>query len=167
MNSIYHRISVRKYTDQPVEKEKIQAILKAAMQAPSAANQQPWEFVVLKDKETMLKVLEFHPYSTPLKTAACAIVVCMKKPTSDALVPYRIQDCAAATQNILLEAAHLGLGAVWMGVYPDETRVNGVRELIQAPAEITPFCIIAVGHPAEQPAPTDRYDESRVHINQW
>ncbi|MBO4948450.1 MAG: nitroreductase family protein [Peptococcaceae bacterium] len=167
MKEIFERRSIRKYTDAPVSDTDIEKLLRAGMQAPSAVNQQPWEFAVLKDKDLMLKVLEFHPYSTPLKTAACAIVVCMKQPLNAMLEPYRMQDCAAATQNILLEATHLGLGTVWMGVYPDETRVNGVRELIQAPAEITPFCIIAVGHPAEQPAPADRYDESRVHINQW
>lgn len=167
MKEIFERRSIRKYTDAPISEADLEKLLRAAMQAPSAVNQQPWEFAVLTDKETMLKVLEFHPYSTPLKTAACAIVVCMKKPASDALAPYRIQDCAAATQNILLEATHLGLGAVWMGVYPDEKRVNGTRELLGAPEDITPFCIIAVGHPAEQPAPADRYDAARVHINKW
>lgn len=167
MKEIFERRSIRKYTDAPVSDADIERLLRAAMQAPSAVNQQPWEFAVLKDKELMLKVLDFHPYSTPLKTADCAIVVCMKKAASPMLEPYRMQDCAAATQNILLEAVHLGLGTVWMGVYPDETRVNGVRELLQAPEDITPFCIIAVGHPAEQPGPTDRYDAARVHINKW
>ena len=81
--------------------------------------------------------------------------------------PYMAQDCSAATQNILLEATHLNLGAVWMGVYPEEKRVDGVRQLLNAPEDITPFCIIALGHPAEQPALADRYDASRVHMNKW
>lgn len=167
MKEIFERRSIRQYTDAPVSNAELEKLLRAGMQAPSAVNQQPWEFAVLTDKETMLKVLEFHPYSTPLKTAACAIVVCMKQSPNTRLEPYRMQDCAAATQNILLEATHLGLGTVWMGVYPDEARVNGVRTLIEAPEDITPFCIIAVGHPAERPAPVDRYDAARIHINKW
>ncbi len=167
MKEIFERRSIRKYTDAPVSDADIEKLLRAAMQAPSAGNQQPWEFVVLRDKEIMLKVLEFHEYSTPLKTADCAIVVCGKKAKMERMQPYMAQDCSAATQNILLEATYLGLGTVWMGVYPEEKRVNGVRDLLQAPEDITPFCIIAVGHPDEQPGPTDRYDAARVHINKW
>lgn len=167
MKEIFERRSIRQFTDEPVSETDVELLLRAAMQAPSAGNQQPWEFAVLKDKVTMLKVLEFHQYSMPLKTADCAIVVCMKETPNPVMQPYRAQDCAAATQNILLEATHLGLGAVWMGVYPDENRVNNVRALLEAPDDITPFCIIALGHPAEQPAPVDRYDATRVHINRW
>ena len=101
MKEIFERRSIRKYTDAPVSDTDIEKLLRAGMQAPSAVNQQPWEFAVLKDKDLMLKVLEFHPYSTPLKTAACAIVVCMKQPLNAMLEPYRMQDCAAAMENIL------------------------------------------------------------------
>ena len=167
MKEIFERRSIRQYTDASVSDADMEKLLRAAMQAPSAGNQQPWEFVVLRDKETMLKILAFHEYSNPLKTADCAIVVCGKQAKMERMRPYMAQDCAAATQNILLEATHLGLGAVWMGVYPEEKRVNGVRELIGAPEDIIPFCIIALGHPAEQPAPADRYDAERVHINKW
>ncbi len=167
MKEIFERRSIRQYTDEAVSDADIETLLRAAMQAPSAGNQQPWEFVVLKNKDTMLKVLEFHPYSTPLKTASCAIVVCMKTMTHPVMAPYAVQDCAAATQNILLEATHLGLGAVWMGVYSDDTRVDQLRTLIGAPEDITPFCIIAVGHPAAPVAQTDRYDAARVHVDKW
>ena len=167
MKEIFERRSIRQYTDAPVSDADMEKLLHAAMQAPSAGNQQPWEFVVLRDKETMLKILAFHEYSNPLKTADCAIVVCGKQAKMEQMRPYMAQDCAAATQNILLEATHLGLGAVWMGVYPEEKRVDGVRELLSAPEDIIPFCIIALGHPAEQPAPADRYDAARVHINKW
>lgn len=167
MKEIFERRSIRQYTDVPVSDADIEKLLRAAMQAPSAGNQQPWEFVVLKDKKTMLKILDFHEYSTPLKTADCAIVVCGKQAKLERMRPYMAQDCAAATQNILLEATHLGLGTVWMGIYPEEKRINGVRALIEAPEEITPFCIIAVGHPAEQPKQADRYDAARVHSNKW
>lgn len=167
MKEIFTRRSIRQFTNEPVSDTDLDQLLHAAMQAPSAGNQQPWEFVVLNDKALMLKVLDFHPYSTPLKTADCAIVVCMKTMTNPIMMPYCAQDCAAATQNILLEATHLGLGAVWMGVYPDEGRVNSTRALIEAPDDITPFCIIALGHPAQSPEPADRYDAARVHTNKW
>ena len=167
MKEIFTRRSIRKYTDQAIDDQTIEKLLRAAMQAPSAVNQQPWEFVVLKDKTIMEKILEFHPYSTPLKTASCAIIVCMKPSKTPQLAPYCAQDCSAATQNILLEATHLGLGSVWMGVYPDEARLSATRALINAPEDITPFCIIALGYPAEQPTFIDRYDSQRVHFDKW
>ena len=132
MKEILERRSIRKYTGKPVSDELIEKLLRAAMAAPSAGNQQPWEFVVIKDRNTMDAVTEIHPYSLMLKEAAFAIVVCadLEKEKHQGYWP---QDCAAATENILIEAQYLGLGAVWLGVYPREDRVEGVKKLLNLP----------------------------------
>ncbi len=166
MNSIFTRRSIRKYTNAVVSKDDITYLLKAAMAAPSAGNQQPWQFIVIQDRNILNEIPNFHPYSKMLLEAPLAIVVC-----GDVSVEKHkgmwVQDCSAATQNILLAAESKNLGAVWLGVYPSEERVNQVKKLLNLPEEIIPLSIIAVGHPAEQKEPADRYDEGRVHLDKW
>ena len=166
MKEIFERRSIRKYTGKPVSDELIEKLLRAAMAAPSAGNQQPWEFVVIKDRNTMDAVTEIHPYSLMLKEAAFAIVVCadLEKEKHQGYWP---QDCAAATENILIEAQYLGLGAVWLGVYPRQDRVEGVKKLLNLPGRIIPLSIISIGWPAEKKEPIDRFDRTRVHIEKW
>ncbi len=166
MNAIFKRRSIRKYTDKVVSDQQIEKILRAGMAAPSAGNQQPWHFVVIDDRDILNDIPKLHPYSKMLKEASHAIVVC-----GDVNLQrhegYWVQDCSAATQNILLMATELGLGSVWLGVYPREDRVKGLKELLSLPENIIPLCIISIGYPAETKEPVDRYDTTRIHKNSW
>ena len=166
MKEIFERRSIRKYTDQPVSDGDIEKILRAAMAAPSAGNQQPWEFIVIKDRNLLNDITKVHPHSHMLKEANVAIVVCAD-PARERYSDFWVQDCAAATENMLLEAQHLGIGSVWLGVYPREDRVKGIREILGIPERIVPFSIVSLGYPAEKKEPSDRYDSSRIHINKW
>ncbi len=166
MNTILTRRSVRRYTEQDVSKETVSDLLMAAMQAPSAHNKQPWHFVVIRNRETMNKIMEFHQYSKMLKGAPVVIAVCADVKNYD-FIEYWPQDCAAATENILLAAHGLGLGATWMGVYPAEDYPKKVAELINTPEGIVPFCLIALGYPSEERIPASRFDETRIHFEQW
>lgn len=164
METILTRRSIRHYTDQSVSPELITRLLRAAMQAPSASNKQPWYFVVIDDRQILDKVPEFHPYSNMLWQAPLAIAVCAN---SEAQPLYWTQDCAAATENILLAAHAEGLGAVWLAIYPREERVRGLKILLGLPDNIMPLSLISVGYPSEKKMPEDRYDPSRVHNNHW
>ena len=161
MNSIFHRVSIRKFTDKPVEEEKIEKILRAAFAAPSAQNQQPWEFYVVTRKEIIEELSGVSPYSGCLAGAPLAIVPCFY--TQSKVPRYAQIDLSAATENILLEADELGLGAVWLGIAPVEERMSKVREILSIPDELTAFCIVAVGHPAESRSQKDRFKPERVH----
>lgn len=162
MSAIFSRTSVRKYQSQEVENEKVEMLLKAAMAAPSAGNQQPWEFYVVKNKETLEKLSKCSPYAACTKGASLAIVNCYRK---DVIMPeYAEIDLSACTQNILLEAEELGLGAVWLGVAPLADRMQTVREILGIPEHLHPFAIIPVGYPVGEAIQQDRYDLSRVHF---
>lgn len=161
MNSIFHRISVRKYKDTPVEQEKIEQMLKAAMAAPSACNQQPWEFYVVTDKNVIGQLSESSPYAKCAKGAPLVFVPCYR---SEGSAPeYFNIDMSAAVENLLLEADDLGLGAVWMGISPDETRMNAVRNVLNIPEHLHAFALVPCAYPAEEREQENRYDESRVH----
>lgn len=167
IEAILSRRSCRKYTAQPVEQEIVEQLLRAGMASPTACNQRPWHFVTVDDRETLSAISDIQAYSPMLKTAPVAIVVCSDGGDDAMGGPYWPQDCAAATQNMLITAHALGLGAVWLGIYPDDARVTGLRELLGLPENITPFCVIAVGHPARAVRPIDRYEPERVHQNKW
>jgi len=164
--AIYGRRSIRGYTSQPISEDVVQELLKAAMAAPSAGNEQPWQFVVISDRQTLDAIPEYHEYASMLKHAPMAIVVC----GDERLEKYKglwVQDCSAATQNLLLAAHGSGLGAVWLGVHPAEDRVARTRELLGLPREVIPLAIVALGYPAEEKGPADRFDASRIHRNRW
>lgn len=169
MNPIFKRTSVRKYTEQPVAKEQIEMLLKAGMAAPSAKNVQPWEFVVIQKKESLLKIMEFHPYSSMLENTPLAIVVCGNKAkiAIEGIDDLWVQDCAAATQNILLEATELGLGGVWLGVYPKKEVINGLAELLILPDNIIPFSLLSIGYPEGEVVPKDKFNPERIHWEKW
>ena len=160
MNEIFHRTSIRKYTDQPVEQEKIELLMRAAMAAPSARNQQPWEFYVVTDRGTLDKMAGCSPYASMLRSAPLGIAVCCRKDC--ALPGYGQIDCSAATENLLLEADSLGLGAVWMGSEPVEERMEAAGEVLELPDNLYVFAFVACGYPAEEKKQQDRYDESRI-----
>lgn len=166
MNAIFTRKSVRKYTKSKVSDELVETLLRAAMQAPSAVNQQPWEFIVIRNRDVMEEITTFHPYSKMLLEADVAIVVCGN--TSKALYrDYWVQDCSAACENILIEAEHLKLGAVWLGVYPSQERIEGLSTLLQLPQDVIPLSIIPIGYPDETRADSDRFQQDRVHYDHW
>jgi nitroreductase len=163
---IFERKSVRKYQNKPVEKEKIEKLLRAAMQAPSAGNQQPWEFLVIQEKTTLKKLSEMSQYSRMLDGAGLAVIF-LGNTERIRMMGYWEQDMGAATENLLLEAVELGLGAVWLGVSPMQDRMEYVRNLFDLPENIKPFSIVSIGYPAEDREFTDRYDEKRVHFEKY
>ncbi len=167
MDAILARRSIRKYTPEPVADQVITELLAAAMSAPSAGNEQPWHFVVLKERRLLDKIPEFHPHSLMLKEAPVAILICGQPKTAKYDGQYWVQDCSAATENILLAAQARGLGSVWLGIHPIEERVTGLRHLLGLPDEIVPFSLVPIGHPAEQKPPAGRYDAARVHHDRW
>jgi nitroreductase len=166
IEAILGRRSIRKYTGEPVTDGQLKRLLEAAMAAPSAHNRQPRHYVVIRDRVTLLEIPKFHNYSKMLEQAALAIVVCGDLELENG-TGFWVQDCAASTQNILLAAKATDLGAVWLGVYPNEVLVKKLRDLLKVPERIVPFCIISVGHPLEEKPPGNRYDEKRIHHDKW
>ncbi|MDY2945329.1 MAG: nitroreductase family protein [Lachnospiraceae bacterium] len=163
MNSIYHRISVRKYKDMPVEKEKIEEILRAGMQAPSACNQQPWEFYVVTNKETIKKLSECSPYSGCAAGAPAVIVPVYRKTGMPA--PELVQiDLAICQENMWLMTDSLGLGGVWLAIAPEKKRMDNVRKVLGLPDSVEPFSLFPLGYPAEERPQQDRWDMNRIHF---
>ena len=167
MEAIFTRRSIRNFTSEPVDDEQITQLLKAAMTAPSAGNEQPWEFIVVRERATLEEITQFHQYSQMLKEAPVAIVVCADPGRSKYPYEYWIQDCAAATQNILLAAVTAGLGTCWLGIYPQPERVEAIRQIFGVPDPIVPFAVVAVGYAAKPSRIADRFDENRLHIEKW
>ena len=167
MDIIFNRRSVRKYTEQKIEPEKVDRMLRAAMQAPSATNQQPWEFLVIDDKDTIVKLAEFSPYAKMLPGAPLAMVILEKQGMRAPL--FTEQDLGAAVQNLMLQAVEDGLGSVWMGVGRGTERETSLTEMFNLPETVKPFAVLAIGYPADQNANkfVDRYDETRVHYNKY
>lgn len=166
MDAILNRKSIRKYKDTKVSDEVVEELLRAGMAAPSAGNEQPWEFVVLRDKEIMKKITEVHPYSKMLLNTDVAIVVCGDE-SKEVFKGFWVQDCSAATENILVAAEDKGLGAVWLGVYPMHDRVDAIKEILNLPAGVIPLSIIPVGYPDEQRAAVNRFNNDRIHYDRW
>ncbi len=166
LQAITSRRSIRSYNNKPVPPEMTLKILEAAMAAPSANNKQPWHFVVITERAILDAVPGFHPYSHMLFEATLAILVCGDT-GSESNPGYMAQDCSAAMENILIAAQGLGLGAVWLGLYPRQERMDGMRKLLKVPDVFIPFALIAIGYGAEDKPPSNRYSESRVHHNKW
>ena len=166
LDVIHARHSIRKYTAQPVDDRDIQELLEAAMAAPSAGNQQPWHFVVIRDRALLAAVQGFHPHAKMAEKAPVAILVCAD-PTLEKHQGYWVQDCSNATENLLLAVTAKGLGAVWCGVYPREERVEGFRQLLGLPSHIVPLAFVPIGHPDEVKPAAHRYKAERVHQDRW
>ncbi len=164
--AIMTRRSIRAYTDQPVSEELIRKLLAAAMSAPSAGNGQPWQFIVTTERSLLDALADLLPFGKMLKQAPLAVTVCGDA-KGQPREGYWVQDCSAATENLLLAAHALGLGAVWLGVYPREDRVASVRQILGIPDHVTPLCVIAVGYGAQPNGPVERYREERVHRDRW
>ena len=163
------RRSIRRYEHRPVPEELVTQLLEAAMAAPSASNETPWHFILVTRRDLLDQLAERHPYARMLTDAPLCIVPCGDL----TLVPeglsgeFWIQDLSAATQNLLLAATALGLGAVWCGVHPRPERVDMVREVLSIPQRAVPLCLIPVGFPAEDKPPRTQYDPERVHREVW
>ena len=160
------RRSIRKFTEEKVNDPTVELILKSAMYAPSAGNQQPWHFIVLRDKETFQKIQEFHPYSKMLLQANLAVLVCGDT-SLETHQGYWPVDCSAATENILIAVHGLGLGAVWLGIYPRIIRQEGMRKILNLPVHINPFSLIAIGYAAEKKKVPERFKTDRIHFEKW
>jgi nitroreductase len=169
INNIMTRTSIRQYIDEPVSKADIETMLRAGMAAPTAVNRQPWHFVVINSKEKLAELAGDNPRGGMLKKAPLAIVVCgnMDKALPGQGNGFWVQDCSAATENILLAANAIGLGAVWTGLYPDVNRAGAVAKVLKLPETFIPLCTIVIGHPAEQPAPKDKWKPENVSYNEF
>ncbi len=163
LDIIKKRRSIRKYTAEDVSEEQIRTLLEAAMAAPSADNVQPWEFVVVKDATTRAKLAEAHPWSKMAADAPVVFVVCGSERASH----QWIADSSAATENLLLAATALGLGAVWVGIYPDTRSEAHVRRALNIPGHVRVLCLVPVGHPAEEKPARSKYDERKIHRERY
>lgn len=168
LENIHNRKSVRQFTSEPVSDEHIQTMLKAAMAAPTAVNYQPWRFVVITEREQLDAMAEVLPFAKMLKQAPLAIVVCGETTWFDGNEnPFWQQDCSAATQNLLLTAEALGLGAVWTAVYPDPQRTNELSAFLGLPSNVLPLCTIPIGHHDGTAQPKDKWKPENIHYGKW
>ena len=166
LETIFTRRSVRKFSEVEVTDAEVEVLLRAAMAAPSAGNQQCWRFVVVRDAQTRARLAEATPYGAPMGRAPLGIVV-LADTSAESFPGNWANDCAAAVENLLLAAHATGLGAVWLGVHPGDDREQAVAEIVGAPEGLRPFCMIAVGHP-EAPGPeVDRYHPEWVCVDHW
>ncbi len=166
MEIIFKRRSIRDFTSKPVSEAQFLDCIKAGMNAPSAGNEQPWQFVVINERSILDRIPDFHPFAGMLREAPAAILVCgdMERLKYQ---EYWIQDCAAATQNILLAIAAMDLGGVWLGIYPNKERISGLKNLLELPDHIIPFSLIAMGYPKQEKSPKNIFEKDRVHMNGW
>jgi nitroreductase len=163
LDIVFSRRSIRRYTDQPISNQDLASLLKAGMAAPSASNRKPWHFVAVTDRDKLRSLADAHPYGKMLAAAAVGIVVCGDPGISE----WWVQDCSAATQNILIAAVGLGLGGVWLGCHNRPERERAVRDLLDIPERIGVLSMISIGHPAEEKEARTQYDAARVHDNGW
>ena len=169
IENIFARKSVRAYTSQPIEKEKVDLLVKAAMAAPTAVNKQPWAFVVVDDRKVLDKLAAELPYAKMTAQAPLAIVVCgdLAKSLNGEFGKYWMLDCSAASENLLLAAEALELGAVWTAIYPEEQRIENVRKVLSLPEHIVPFNLIPIGYPQRNEEAKDKFKQENIHYNQW
>lgn len=169
LKTIFARKSVRTYRNDIVADEKLQMLVRAGMAAPTAVDKRPWEFVIVTDRTVLKQLADALPYAKMADKAAAAIVVGgdVRKQWGGMESDYWIMDCSAATQNILLAAESMGLGAVWTAVYPEDSRVRAVRQILGIPHHVVPLNLIPVGVPAGREKAKDKYDPKQIHWNKW
>ena len=163
LNIIFARRSIRQYTGQPISEADIESLLQAGMAAPSASNRKPWRFVAITDRNTLEQLAYDHPYGKMLAGAAVGIAVCGDPSVSD----WWVQDCSAATENILIGAVALGLGAVWLGCHGRPEREKVVRDVLGIPRHIGVLSLISIGYSAEHKEARTQYDPAHVHLDRW
>jgi nitroreductase len=163
LGMIFRRRSIRKYTSEPISKADLTALLEAGMAAPSASNKKPWHFVTVTDNQALKALADAHRYGKMLPGAGLAIAVCGDPSISN----WWVQDCSAATENILIAASGLGLGAVWLGIYGVPEREQALREILGIPKDVGVLSLLSIGHPAEHRDARTQYDPARIHTGQW
>lgn len=169
LDVISTRTSIRAYQDRPVGADTVELLLRAAMAAPSARDRRPWAFVVVDDRALLRQLADSLPYAQSAAAAPMAVVVCgvLSESQGATNAGWWVQDAAAASENLLLAAHAVGLGAVWTGVYSYEDRVRAVRNVLGLPRHVVPLNVIPVGYPAENPAPKQKWDPAKVRRNGW
>lgn len=169
IQNIMTRVSVREFTGEKISEAQLDTLLRAAMAAPSAINKQPWAFIVVTDEEKIAALGAALPYSRCSNKPAVAIIPCgdLSKAIEGEMANFWINDVSAATENLLLAAHSMGLGAVWTGLHPDMNRAKMVQDMLGLPEHIIPLCVVPVGVPAEQPEIKDKYKPENIHYNQW
>lgn len=169
LDAIMTRRSIRRYTDEDVTAEQVETLLRAAMAAPTAIDNRDWAFIVVRDRQTLCDIAAQEDGNAEmLKTAPVGIVVCGDMNLTIKSDPdYWIQDCSAATQNLLLAAHACGLGAVWLGTYPVMNRVKGVAKVLGLPEHIVPLAVVSIGHPARILPPEDHFEPEKIHFERW
>ncbi|HVM47908.1 MAG TPA: nitroreductase family protein [Candidatus Acidoferrum sp.] len=165
---IFGRRSIRVYSPGEVSEAAVTRLLEAAMAAPSAMTKDPWRFVTVRERQTLLKLATLHPGAAMLSAAAMAIVVCGDLDAAlERQVSYLLQDCSASIQNLLLAAHAQGLGACWVGVHPGESLIKRLKEWLALPAAVIPVAIVSLGLPGEQQPPRTRFSTAYVHREKW
>ena len=163
LKTVFSRRSIRQYRNEPVPEEDIKSLLEAGMAAPSASNRKPWHFVVITDKATLQALAEAHPFGKMIANAGLGIAVCGDPAVSD----WWVQDCSAATENILVAAAGLGLGGVWLSSHGRPEREQAIRQVLGIPETIGVLSLLSIGHPREEKAARTQFDAAKVHRNGW
>lgn len=166
IEGIMTRTSIRKFTGELIDEKQLDIILRAGFQAPTAHNFQPWEFVVVQDRDILQEIKDFHKYAKMIVDAGTAIIVCGDTDKQNRR-GFLVSDASAAIQNMLLAAHGLGLGAVWCGIYDREEFVENTKRVLKLPENILPIGIVVVGNKVEGRTPTDRYDEEKINYNRW
>jgi nitroreductase len=168
LNVIHNRKSVRNFTGESVTQDQLEILLKAAMAAPSAVNCQPWEFVVVTDRKTLDKLGDVLPYAKMIYKAGAAIIVCgVPSKAHKQMVEYAVIDSALASQNILLAAEAIGLGAIWTAAYPYLDRMKSVSSILNIPSNTIPLNVIPIGHPTGEDKPKEKFNPNKIHRERW
>ncbi len=169
IKTILERRSVRKFSDKPIEKEKIELILKAGMASPSARNRQPWKFFVVDDRDLLNKLADELPYAKMLYNAPLCIIPCGDIRDKEDLTAqtFWVQDCSASVQNILIAVQSLGLGAVWTACYPKEDRIKIPQNILNMPEGIIPLCVIPIGYPEDKTEAKDKFKQENIIWNKF
>lgn len=167
LETIFNRRSIRRYSPEPLSREMLELLVRAGMYAPSGKNKRSWQFIVCDERNVIDKIRDVHPYGAMLENCPACIFICGDR-NAESSKNYFLEDCAAATQNILLAAKSLGLGTCWLGVRPSETEmIHKYQEMFNLPENIIPFNFIAVGTPAMETQMPDRFEEEKLHWNMW
>lgn len=166
LEAIMTRRSTRAFTDEPVTDADIEAILRAAMAAPSAHNGRPWRFVLVREREQLERLSVATPFAKPLASAQAGLVVCSEV-TIGPFAGFWVIDCSAAIENALVAANAVGLGGLWIGVHPIAPFASAVRRIIGAPRTVRVHSMVAIGHPAREKPDVDRYEPEWVHRERW
>ncbi|MGY5876779.1 MAG: nitroreductase family protein [Candidatus Thorarchaeota archaeon] len=166
LEALYSRRSIRKFVMKEIPDNNVKQILRAGMSAPNSGNQRLWQFVVVRDRNQMEKIIEAYPYAVMLRDVPVAIIVCYDKNREKYEDRWQM-DCSNASLNLLLAAHGLGFGGLWLEVYPIQERIEMMQEFFGMTEDVIPLSVIAIGHPAEEKPPIDRYEESLVHYDTW